>query len=124
MSSYPVISGLEIRGPLHPGYAEILAPEACAFVAGLLRKFQPRRAELLAKRIERQRAIDAGQMPDFLPETAAIRAGHWQVPPPPADLLDRRTEITGPVDRKMAINALNSGAQCWMADFEDANSPT
>jgi malate synthase len=124
MSSYPVIAGLEIRGPLHPGYAEILTPEACAFVAGLLRKFQPRRAELLAKRIERQAAIDAGRMPDFLPETAAIRGGAWQVPPPPADLLDRRTEITGPVDRKMAINALNSGAQCWMADFEDANSPT
>ena len=68
--------------------------------------------------------IDAGKLPDFLPETAHIRSWHWRVPPPPPDLLDRRTEITGPVERKMAINALNSGAQCWMADFEDANSPT
>ena len=124
MSSSPVISGLEIRGPLNPGYAEILTPAACRFLAGLVQQFQPRRAELLARRVERQRAIDAGQLPDFLPETAAIRGGDWRVPPPPADLLDRRTEITGPVDRKMAINALNSGAQCWMADFEDANSPT
>ncbi|MDB6114138.1 MAG: aceB, partial [Lacunisphaera sp.] len=124
MSSLPVIAGLEIRGPMNPGYAEILTPEACHFLAKLVKKFQPRRAELLARRAERQRAIDAGQMPDFLPETAAIRGGNWQVPPPPADLVDRRTEITGPVDRKMAINALNSGAQCWMADFEDANSPT
>jgi len=109
---------------MNPGYAEILTPEACRFLAGLLAKFQPRRADLLARRVERQKAIDAGQMPDFLPETAAIRSGDWRVPPPPPDLLDRRTEITGPVDRKMAINALNSGAQCWMADFEDANSPT
>jgi malate synthase len=124
MSSQPTIGGLEILGPLKPGYAEILTPEACRFVAGLLEKFQPRRAELLALRVERQRAIDAGRMPDFLPETARVRGGDWHVPPPPADLLDRRTEITGPVDRKMAINALNSGAQCWMADFEDANSPT
>ena len=124
MSSSPVISGLEIRGPMNPGYAEILTPEACRFLAGLVHKFQSRRAELLARRVDRQRAIDGGQMPDFLPETAAIRGGDWRVPPPPADLLDRRTEITGPVDRKMAINALNSGAQCWMADFEDANSPT
>ncbi len=124
MSSSTFISGLEIRGPLHPGYAEILTPEACRFLAGILQKFQPRRTELLARRVDRQREIDAGQMPDFLPETAAIRGGDWRVPPPPADLLDRRAEITGPVDRKMAINALNSGAQCWMADFEDANSPT
>ena len=124
MSTYPTIGGLEIRGPLNPGYAEILTPEACAFVAGLVEKFGPRRLELLAKRVERQHAIDAGSLPDFLPETAVIRGGDWQVAPIPPDLLDRRTEITGPVDRKMAINALNSGAQCWMADFEDANSPT
>jgi malate synthase len=124
MSFSPVISNLEIRGPMQPGYADILTPEACRFLAGLFRKFQPRRAELLDRRVERQREIDAGKMPDFLPETAAIRGGDWRVPPPPADLLDRRAEITGPVDRKMAINALNSGAQCWMADFEDANSPT
>ena len=109
---------------MSPGYAEILTPEACRFLAGLLEKFESRRKELLARRVDRQREIDAGRLPDFLPETAAIRASDWRVPSPPADLLDRRTEITGPVDRKMAINALNSGAQCWMADFEDANSPT
>jgi malate synthase len=122
--SNPVISGLEITGPMKPRYAEIFTPEACRFVAGLVTKFGTRRAELLARRVERQREIDAGKLPDFLPETAHIRGGDWRVPPPPPDLLDRRTEITGPVDRKMAINALNSGAQCWMADLEDANSPT
>jgi malate synthase len=119
-----VIAGLEITGPMNPRYAEILSPEACRFIAGLFREFGPRREQLLAKRVERQREIDAGQLPHFLPETAHIRGGSWRVPPPPPDLLDRRTEITGPVERKMAINALNSGAQCWMADFEDANSPT
>jgi len=119
-----LIAGLEITGPMNDRYAQILTPDACAFLAELVRKFGPRRAELLAKRDVRQREIDAGRLPDFLPETAHIRGGDWRVPPPPADLLDRRTEITGPVDRKMAINALNSGAQCWMADFEDANSPT
>src|SRR4051812_8370820 len=119
-----VISGLEITGPLKPGYAEILTPEACAFLRTLQEKFGPRREQLLARRAERQKEIDAGKMPDFLPEPAHIRGGDGRGPPPPADLLDRRTEITGPVDRKMAINALNSGAQCWMADFEDANSPT
>lgn len=118
------LAGLEIFGPMNSRYAEILSPEACAFLADLFAKFGPRRLELLAKRVERQREIDAGQRPDFLPQTVAIRAGDWRVPPPPADLVDRRTEITGPVERKMAINALNSGAQCWMADFEDANSPT
>ena len=119
-----VVGGLEIVAPLSPGYAEILTPEACRFFADLCATFGARREALLARRVERQREIDAGRLPDFLPETAHIRAGDWQVPPPPSDLLDRRTEITGPVDRKMAINALNSGAQCWMADFEDANSPT
>src|SRR5699024_3243425 len=118
------IGGLEIRGPLNERQAAILTPAACAFVADLARKFGPRRRELLAARETRQREIDAGQLPDFLPETAAVRGGSWQVASIPPDLLDRRTEITGPVDRKMAINALNSGAQCWMADFEDANSPT
>src|SRR3954470_24040545 len=124
MSSFPTISGLEVRGPMNPGYHEILTPEACAFIAGLFDKFGPRRLELLAKQTERQQEIDAGKLPDFLPETAAIRTRDWKVAPIPPDLRDRRTEITGPVDRKMAINALNSGAQCWMADFEDANSPT
>ncbi len=119
-----LISGLQIVGPMNPRYAEILTPAACAFVAELCRRFGPRRRELLAKRVERQAAIDAGVLPDFLPETAHIRGGDWKVAPVPPDLVDRRTEITGPVERKMAINALNSGAQCWMADFEDANSPT
>ena len=123
MPPHPILSGLELRGPLGPRYTEILTPEACAFVHDLVRRFGGRRRELLARRAERQRAIEAGALPDFLPETAAVRAGDWRVPPPPPDLVDRRTEITGPVDRKMAINALNSGAQCWMADFEDANSP-
>ncbi len=124
MSSHPIVGGLEIRGPLNDRYAAVLTPAACAFVADLARRFGPRRLELLARRVERQREIDAGRMPDFLPETAALRGGDWRIAPIPPDLLDRRTEITGPVDRKMAINALNSGAQCWMADFEDANSPT
>lgn len=105
-------------------YSEIFTPAACQFVAELCSRFEPRRQELLARRAKRQREIDAGQLPDFLAETAHIRGSDWRVPPPPRDLIDRRTEITGPVDRKMAINALNSGAQCWMADFEDANSPT
>jgi malate synthase len=120
----PRIGGLDVAAPLPPAYTEILTPEACRFVADLEAAFGSRRRELLARRVERQRAIDAGRMPDFLPDTAHLRGGDWRVPPPPRDLLDRRTEITGPVDRKMAINALNSGAQCWMADFEDANSPT
>ena len=85
------LSGLKIRGTLSPAAAEILTPEACAFVAGLARTFGARRLELLARRVERQREIDAGRLPDFLPETAAIRAGDWRVPPPPADLTDRRT---------------------------------
>jgi malate synthase len=118
------VADLEIRGPMASRYSDILTPEACRFVADLCRRFEPRRQELLARRAERQREMDAGRLPDFLPETAHIRGADWRVPPPPPDLLDRRTEITGPVDRKMAINALNSGAQCWMADFEDANSPT
>ncbi len=118
------IADFEVIGPLKPEWASILTPEACRFVAGLCTTFEPRRQQLLARRSERQREIDAGTLPDFLPETAAIRGGDWRVPSPPPDLIDRRTEITGPVDRKMAINALNSGAQCWMADFEDANSPT
>lgn len=122
--SSTTVGGLEILAPLASRYAEILTPEACRFVADLSARFDGRRRDLLARRAGRQRAIDAGQLPDFLPETTAIRHGDWQVPPAPPDLVDRRTEITGPVDRKMAINALNSGAQCWMADLEDANSPT
>jgi malate synthase len=106
------------------GTDEILTPEALAFVAGLHRRFDGRRQALLAARIERQREFDAGALPDFPAETAQIRAADWTVAPIPADLMDRRVEITGPTDRKMVINALNSGAQAFMADFEDATAPT
>src|SRR6202142_2821115 len=102
----------------------VLTPEASAFLNRLSRSFEARRQELLARRRTRQQQIDAGQLPDFLPETAQIRSQEWRVAPIPHDLLDRRVEITGPVDRKMIINALNSGANVFMADFEDSNSPT
>ena len=118
------VTDVMIQAPIPAEYAEILTPEALAFVATLHRRFNPRRVELLAKRAERQIRIDAGERPDFLPETADIRAAAWTVAPIPADLTDRRTEITGPVDRKMIINALNSGANMFMADLEDSNSPT
>src|SRR5258707_10159024 len=101
----------------------ILTPAAVAFVEDLVRRFRPRRDELLTRRRDTQARYDAGARPNFLPETASVRAGDWQVAPAPADLQDRRVEITGPVDRKMIINALNSGAQVFMADFEDATSP-
>ena len=105
--------------------ARILTPEALAFVGDLQREFNPIRLELLAARVERQERIAGGELPDFLKETQALRADpDWRVAPPPPDLLDRRVEITGPVDRKMVINALNSGARIFMADFEDSNSPT
>ena len=115
---------LSIKGPVYDGFSEILTPAALEFVANLQRKFGPAREKLLAQRAERQKALDEGAALDFLPETAHVRAGDWQVAPAPPDLLDRRVEITGPVDRKMIINALNSGAKVFMADFEDANSPT
>ncbi|TGV28980.1 malate synthase A, partial [Mesorhizobium sp. M00.F.Ca.ET.186.01.1.1] len=116
---------IQITGEMHSGYQEILTPEAVQFVIKLEQKFGDRRQQLLADRKERQLKIDAGQLPDFLPETAEIRNGDWTVAPLPHDLLDRRVEITGPSgDRKMVINALNSGARMFMADFEDANSPT
>jgi malate synthase len=108
----------------HPAQAEILTPKATAFLSNLAHAFESRRQILLARRREVQQEIDIGNMPDFLPETSAIRQGTWTVAPPPADLIDRRVEITGPVDRKMIINALNSGANVFMADFEDSNSPT
>ena len=104
--------------------AQVLTDRAEAFLTGLARKFEPRRQELLARRRERQKQINAGLMPDFLRETADVREADWSVAPIPADLLDRRVEITGPVERKMIINALNSGANVFMADFEDSNSPT
>jgi malate synthase len=102
----------------------VLTPEARAFLLKLAARFEPRRQELLARRQTVQREIDKGKFPDFLPETAGIRQSDWKVAPIPKDLLDRRVEITGPVDRKMIINALNSGANVFMADFEDSNSPT
>ncbi|MBI1733017.1 MAG: malate synthase A [Gammaproteobacteria bacterium] len=117
-------AGLTISGAVTPAYATILTPDALVFVEDLVRRFAPRVRELLARRVERQQRLDAGELPDFLPETAAQRAGDWTVAPIPPVLLDRRVEITGPVDRKMIINALNSGARVFMADFEDASSPT
>jgi malate synthase len=117
-------AGVEIHAPVTPEFAEILTPEALAFVARLQRAFDGRRRELLERRQKVQADLDQGWQPDFLAETQAIRDGDWTVAPTPPDLLDRRVEITGPVDRKMVINALNSGASMFMADFEDANSPT
>src|SRR5256885_13629096 len=106
------------------GAQQVLTTEAVAFVQDLARRFRLRIEELLMRRRVRQAQFDDRFRPDFLPETAGVRAGDWRVSPPPPDLQDRRVEITGPVDRKMIINALNSGAQVFMADFEDANSPT
>jgi len=117
------IPGVQILGKITSEYAEILTPEAIAFVAKLCRAFEPRRQELLAKRVQRQIELDAGKLPDFLPETRNIREGEWTVKPQPIDLQDRRVEITGPVERKMVINALNSGAKLYMTDFEDSNCP-
>jgi malate synthase len=116
--------GVEILGPMQPGFEQILTPEALAFVAALVRKHAPTRSKLLAHRVARQRQVDAGKLPGFLPETKKIRAGKWRIKGIPTDLQDRRVEITGPVDRKMVINALNAGAKCFMADFEDSQSPT
>jgi malate synthase len=122
---FPDVQGIEIRGPVGGRGADILSPDALAFVASLQREFNPRREELLAKRLERQIALEEGEEPDFLGATRDIREDDsWQVAEPPADLQDRRVEITGPTDRKMMINALNSGAKVFMADFEDANAPT
>jgi malate synthase len=116
-------NGVEIRGEIVPGFDEILTPAALALVAKLQREFGPRRKECLERRQQRQAALDAGRSLDFLSETKQIREGDWKCASIPADLRDRRVEITGPTDRKMVINALNSGAKMFMADFEDANSP-
>jgi malate synthase len=119
------LPGVVIKGKTGPRYAEILSPAALAFLAELHRKFDRRRHELLAARVAQQKRFDAGALPDFLAATKHIREDEsWKVAPIPKDLLDRRVEITGPVDRKMIVNALNSGATDYMADFEDANSPT
>ena len=116
--------GIEIVGGDVPGLAEVLPPEALALVADLERRFGPRRRELLAARTARQVRLDAGEMPTFRADTAEIRAGDWRVASAPADFDDRRVEITGPAEAKMTINALNSGARCFMADIEDSLSPT
>ncbi len=116
--------GMEISAPLHPRFDEILTRDALALVAKLHRAFEPRRRELLAARERRQADFDAGKLPDFLPETKAIRDGDWQIAPLPQALECRRVEITGPVERKMIINAFNSGADSYMTDFEDSNSPS
>ncbi len=115
---------LEVRAPVAAPHSDILSADALRFVERLVREFGPQREELLRRRAKRQREFDAGQRPDFLPETEHIRQADWTVAPIPRDLQDRRVEITGPTDRKMIINALNSGASVYMADFEDANRPT
>jgi len=117
-------NGVQVRGALKRGYERILTPEALEFVAGIARRFEPQRERLMQDRAERQASWDAGGLPGFLSETEAIREGDWRVAPIPNDLLDRRVEITGPTSRKMVINALNSGASVFMADFEDALSPS
>jgi malate synthase len=118
------ISNASIEALVPDEYRHILNPEAARFLVELHRNFDSRRQALLEQRSKRQRAIDDGELPYFLPETEAIRTANWTVAPIPADLIERRVEITGPVDRKMVINALNSGASVFMADFEDSNSPT
>jgi malate synthase len=115
---------VEIAGGRVERSAEVLTPLALQLLASLHRRFNPRRLELLQARVQRQRRLDAGELPDFLPETAAVRAGDWRIAAVPADLLDRRVEITGPVERKMIINALNAPVKAFMADFEDSLSPT
>src|SRR5215216_6878888 len=117
-------AGVTLRGKMLPEYRSILMPEALAFLAELHRRFEGERQRLLGLRAARAKRFSKGELPDFLPETRAIREGSWRVAPIPADIQDRRVEITGPTDRKMVINALNSGAKIFMADFEDANAPT
>jgi malate synthase len=119
-----VPASVEVLGDLTAQFAEILTPQALVFTAKLARKFEPRRRNLLAQRARRQADFDAGRLPDFLRETKNIRESEWTVAATPQDLQDRRVEITGPTDRKMVINALNSGASVFMADFEDSNTPT
>src|ERR1700674_962255 len=115
---------LELKGPVKGRAAEVLTPAALEFLAGLQREFGGRRTELLQLREERQGRLAEGESPEFLASTRSVRESEWRVVAPPKDLQDRRVEITGPTDRKMLINALNSGARVFMADFEDANTPT
>jgi malate synthase len=116
--------GMNISGEIKPGFETILTPQALELVASLHRTFEPRRQQLLKARAERTKRLDAGERPDFLAETKSIREGDWTIAPLPQDLQCRRVEITGPVDRKMIINALNSGADSYMTDFEDSNAPS
>ena len=116
-------AGVQINAPILPGFEAILTRPALELVARLHRDFDARRQQLLAHRHERARKLDAGERPDFLPGTADIRAGDWKIAPIPQALACRRVEITGPVERKMVINALNSGADSYMTDFEDSNTP-
>ncbi len=122
--SAPAADSLQVIGPPLPDTSRVLTPEGLAFVADLERRFGPRRAALLDTRRVRRESFQAGTLPDFLRDTISVREGPWRVAPTPADLDDRRVEITGPVERKMMINALNSGAKIFMGDFEDALSPT
>ena len=124
MKQLNIPAGMQVLGPITPEHAQILTGEALGFLAKLHRNFNARRLELLARRAQRQEEIDAGKLPDFLADTKPIRDAAWQVAAVPGDLQDRRVEITGPVNRKMVINALNSGAKTFMACFEDATSPT
>ena len=120
----PAADSVQIVGPPLPDTPRVLTPEALAFIADLQRRFGPERQTLLATRRARRSAFRAGTLPDFIRDTISIREGPWRVAPAPADLDDRRVEITGPVERKMMINAFNSGAKVFMGDFEDALSPT
>ena len=115
------IEGIEVSGSITAEFSQILTPEALSFVGAIAREFESRRKELLKRRMAVQAEIDKGKMPDFLPETREIRESEWKIAPVPADIQDRRVEITGPVERKMIINALNSGASTYMADFEDSH---
>lgn len=124
MSETANYTQVKIKAPFRKGFEEILTPEALDFITELHVRFNSTRLSLLKKRDERQTEIDGGKLPAFLPETKDIRESDWLCAPTPADILDRRVEITGPVDRKMVINALNSGAKVFMADFEDSNSPS
>ena len=108
--------GIDVLGSMDGAYAEILTRQALAFVAMLERRYRSRRRELIVLRADRQTVLDRGERPDFLPRSDLVREGTWRVAPPPPDILDRRVEITGPVDRKMIINALNSGANVFMAE--------
>ena len=118
------LENVDVRGPVEGRAADVLTPEALAFVARLQREFGPTRQAVLQQRTERQAELNSGKLPDFLPETRQVRQGDWKVASVPKDLQKRWVEITGPTDRKMVINALNSGANVFMADFEDANTPT